>query len=413
MAPFRHQGYRRLAVSLVLQTFAAGVWTVAIVWEVIRFGGGPAQLSIVTTAGALGILLPALLGGVIADRIPQKSTLLAMTAVELVGMAVIAGLSLSGHNSVWSMAAVALLIGGAMAFYYPAYTAWLPALVPESDLMAVNGFEQMARPALLQAAGPAVAGGVVAAASPGWAVLVAVVASLGGVLALATVPRTAVRRDLAALGTTHPLAAAWHDIREGFGYMVRTPWLLGTLLFASLLVFLVMGPIEVLVPFLVKDRMAGGPEEHAWVLAAFGIGSALGALAMGSARMPRRYLTVMNLGWGVGALPMVVMGVTRSVAVLVIAAFALGVLFSAPMVIWGTLLQRRVPPHLLGRVSGLDFFVSLVFMPVSMAVAGPVAHFIGLEATFVLAGALPALLAVVAIVAFRLPADEIAHPLHD
>ena len=50
----------------------------------------------------------------------------------------------------------------------------------------------------------------------------------------------------------------------------------------------------------------------------------------------------------------------------------MGVLFSAPMVIWGTLLQRRVPPDLLGRVSSLDFFVSIALMPVSMALAAPV-----------------------------------------
>jgi hypothetical protein len=36
-----------------------------------------------------------------------------------------------------------------------------------------------------------------------------------------------------------------------------------------------------------------------------------------------------------------------------------------------------VPPHLLGRVSSLDFFVSLALMPVSMALAGPA----GAEAT--------------------------------
>ena len=81
------------------------------------------------------------------------------------------------------------------------------------------------------------------------------------------------------------------------------------------------------------------------------------------------------------------------------------------MVIWGTLLQRRVPPHLLGRVSSLDFFVSLALMPVSMAVAGPVGEWIGIPMTFVLAGAVPVFLAVAAILAWRLPADEIAHPL--
>jgi len=80
-------------------------------------------------------------------------------------------------------------------------------------------------------------------------------------------------------------------------------------------------------------------------------------------------------------------------------------------VIWGTLLQRRVPPAMLGRVSSLDSFVSLAFMPVSMALAGPVSEAVGLVPTFLVAGLVPPVLAVVAIVAARLPADELAHPL--
>jgi hypothetical protein len=50
-------------------------------------------------------------------------------------------------------------------------------------------------------------------------------------------------------------------------------------------------------------------------------------------------------------------------------------------------------------------------MPVSMALAGPVSEAIGLEATFLIAGVVPAVAAVVAIVWARLPQDEIAHPL--
>ena len=46
LTPFRHAGYRRLALALVLSSFASGVWIVALVWEVIRIGGGPGQLSL-------------------------------------------------------------------------------------------------------------------------------------------------------------------------------------------------------------------------------------------------------------------------------------------------------------------------------------------------------------------------------
>lgn len=412
LGPFRHPGYRRLALSLVLQTFAAGVWVVGVVWEVIRLGGGPTQLSLVTTAGAVGVVIPALLAGVVADRVPQKTILLVCTAVELIGMALVAVLSLSDLTQLWHLAVVSFTAGVALAFYYPAYSSWLPSLVPEDDLLAVNGFEGMVRPTMGQALGPAVAGAVVGWATSGAAIGVAALAALGGWLALTAVPKTAVRRDLSVEDPgAHPVRAALRDIGEGFAYMWRTPWLLATLLFASILCLSVLGPLEVLVPFLIKDRLGGDSTDHAFVLAAFGIGGALGALVVAALPMPRRYLTLMNLTWGLGCLPFLAIGFATAVWQVILAAFFIGVTFSAPMVIWGTLLQRRVPADLLGRVSSLDFFVSVSLLPVSMAVAGPLAELIGMRTTFVISAVLPGVVALIAVVWARLPADELAHPL--
>jgi MFS family permease len=410
LTPFAIPAYRRMAVALSCGAFAYGVWTVALVWEVIRLGGGPAQLSIVSTAGAVGVLLPALLAGVVADRIPQKLIVMTVATAEVVSYTVVTVLSLSDLTRIWHLAVVSLCIGMGMAFYYAAYSAWLPAIVPASDLLAVNGFEGMVRPLVAQAIGPGVAGVVVGVAAPGWACLVAAVVAAVGVVVQIGLPRTAVRRDLSGVDQ-HPVRGALSDMREGFVYMLRTPWLLATLLFASLMVLVTMGPFEVLVPFVVKDRLGGDAGDHAMVLAAFGIGGAIGSLVQASLPMPRRYLTYMNLMFGAGSAPMVLMGVAPAIWVLVVCSLLLGVLFSAPMVIWGTLLQRRVPAHLLGRVASLDFFVSVSLMPVSMALAGPVSDAIGVANTFYVAGAAPIVFAVVAIVWARLPQDEIAHPL--
>ena len=285
--------------------------------------------------------------------------------------------------------------------------------------MAVNGFEGMVRPTIGQAIGPAVAGAAIAAANPGTAIVVAASSVLLGLLALMSVPETPLRRQLDESHAQHPIRSALADVREGFSYMVRTPWLLATLIFASLMILVMMGPFEVLVPFLIKDRLGGGPRDHSFVLAAFGVCARLetfatvGSLLMASLRMPRRYLTWMNLLWGVGSLPLAVIGFAGHIWVVIAAAFVLGVTFSAPMVIWGTLLQRRVPPALIGRVSSLDFFVSISLMPVSMGLAGPVAEVIGIRPTFLIAGIVPGILAVIAILWARLPADELAHPLRD
>jgi MFS family permease len=344
----------------------------------------------------------------------QKLILLCVASVELTAMGLVAVLSITDTTRLWHLAAVAFVTGMGMAFYYPAYSAWLPSLVPESDLMAVNGFEGMVRPTIGQAIGPGVAGAVVGAVSAGAAISVAAAAALAGLIALTMVPLTPVRREVDPdAEPQHPIRSAVADMAEGFAYMVRTPWLLATLLFASVMILVMMGPFEVLIPFLIKDRLGGGPGDHALVMAAFGIGGALGSLGMASFKMPRRYLTVMNLMWGVGCLPFVLMGVATAVWQVVACAFVLGVLFSAPMVIWGTLLQRRVPAHMLGRVASLDFFVSISLMPISMALAGPVADAIGLRTTFLIAAIVPGIAAVVATVWAKLPADELAHPLRD
>ena len=187
--------------------------------------------------------------------------------------------------------------------------------------MAVNGFEGMVRPDRRPGDRP---GRRRRGRRRGLARAprsrVAAAASLLGLLALTTVPLTPVRRDFDAEGEPkHPVASALADMREGFVYMVRTPWLLATLLFASLMILVMMGPLEVLVPFLIKDRLGGGPGDHALVLAAFGIGGAVGSLAMASFQMPRRYLTVMNLMWGVGCLPFLVIGFATAVWQVVVA----------------------------------------------------------------------------------------------
>ena len=69
------------------------------------------------------------------------------------------------------------------------------------------------------------------------------------------------------------------------------------------------------------------------------------------------------------------------------------------------------PPEMLGRVSSLDFFVSLALLPVSTAIAGPLGEAVGYAPVFLVAGLAPAVLAVVAIAVARMPRDELAHPL--
>ncbi len=411
LRPFQHGQYRLLAGSLTASVFCDGLWLMAMVWQVIALGGKAGELSLVATGTSVGLVATALIGGVVADRVSQRRVLLIVELGLTTFGAALAALALTGNLQLWHLVVVATIRGIGGGFYYPAYSAMLPSIIPSEHLLAANGVEGTLRPVIMQAAGPAIASLIVASYSP--AAALAVGACLQAVAAafLFFMKPVAVRRDTSEMKEQHPIRSMLVDLKEGFVYMVRTPWLLATLLFASLLILVMMGPMEVLIPFVIKDRAGGGPQEHAIVMAAFGLSGAAASLFMASRKLPRRYLTWMNVLWGVACLPFVLIGFATNVWVIAAAAFVIGALFSAPMVIWGTLLQRRVPPALLGRVSSLDFFVSLVFMPISMALAGPVSAGIGLAPTFIIAGVLPVVFAVVAVLLARMPADEVAHPL--
>src|SRR5690606_161288 len=116
--------------------------------------------------------------------------------VETTGFGLAGLLAWFDLTTVPVLAAIAFGTGTAMAFYYPAYSAMLPSIVPEQDLMAVNGFEGMVRPTISQAIGPAVAGLVVGAAAPSAAFGIASAAMFCAMLALVSVPRTPLRRTL-------------------------------------------------------------------------------------------------------------------------------------------------------------------------------------------------------------------------
>lgn len=410
-APLRRRDYRLLIAAVALSLFASGMWTVVMVFQVLALADSPTALSAVAACFSGGLIAFALVGGVAADRLSKRAILVTVQGASLVAVAAVAVLGTAGALALWHMAIASAVLGAGVAFFFPAYSAYLPSVLPAEELLAANGLEGALRPTLQQALGPAVAGMVVGAFVPATgAVVVAVGLAASMVLLLFVRPLPA---SMSGSSTSAPTGHSnvFADLREGFAFTVRTPWLLWTLLFACLMVLVVMGPIEVLLPFLVRDNFANGERAFGLLLTAFGAGGAIGSLAVSAGRLPRRYLTAMVLCWGLGSVPFAVLGYTSSFWVMATALFVVGLTDGAGMVIWGTLLQRRVPGELLGRVSSLDFFVSLALMPVSVALAGPLATVVPVPVIFVVVGTVPLVLALVALTVGRMPADEIAHPL--
>ena len=222
LAPLRHSSYRLLAASMALSLLSSGLWAIAVVWQVVALGGGPAALSLVSGLSAGGMLASTLLGGALADRIPQRHILLAVALIQAGSVGVVAVLSLTDALTLGVLAGVGLVGGIATGLYYPAYSAQVPALVPEGDLLAVNGLEGMVRPVLQNAAGPAAAGLLVAALSPGAALAATAVVSLLAAWCLAALPVTPVAMAAGDAAVRGVHAAGVHRAARG-ARAVRRP----------------------------------------------------------------------------------------------------------------------------------------------------------------------------------------------
>jgi MFS family permease len=166
LGPFRTAQYRILAAALVISLLGAGTWIVALVFQVKDLGGSPTDLSFVAALNAVGLIASVLIAGVVADRVPQKWILLAVEMTKAACFGIAAFLGLTGIVEVWHLAMLSLVLGIVDGFFYPAYSALLPSILPAEQLLPANGIEGMLRPTIYQALGPLLASVVIAAASP-------------------------------------------------------------------------------------------------------------------------------------------------------------------------------------------------------------------------------------------------------
>jgi hypothetical protein len=185
------------------------------------------------------------------------------------------------------------------------------------------------------------------------------------------------------------------EIKEGLVFVRAHAWLWATLASAAVSLLMFIGPLEVVVPFIVRNRLGGSATAYGLVLASGGVGAIAGAIFMGQKGLPEKHITFMYVTWGLGVLLLAGYAFFNSVWQAMIVQSVIGACFSVGIIVWVTLMHRLVPRELLGRVSSLDWLVSTCLVPISFGLAGPVAEAIGPQATMLWGGVLGAGLMIV------------------
>jgi Transmembrane secretion effector len=176
------------------------------------------------------------------------------------------------------------------------------------------------------------------------------------------------------------------DIVEGLRFVRKHVWLWGTLAWALVALLLIYGPFQVLLPYLVRNELGGDAGDLGLVFASGGLGALLLSLAIGQVGLPRRHITFMYAAWLVASLQIALYVFASAPWQAMVVSFAGEACWAAGLLVWVTLMQRVVPAELLGRVKSIDWLVSIGLVPVSFAVTGPVAAWLGVETVMLGAG---------------------------
>jgi MFS family permease len=376
LSPLRHRDFRLLWAGMTISLLGDGIFLVAMAWQAYELWNAPAALSILgigMTVPTIVFLLP---GGILSDRLDRRLIMFWADVGRAVVIGLLALLALSGSLTFWYLLAIVALYGVGTAFFTPAFEALVPDVVPPRDLPAANSLDQFVRPITLRLLGPAIGGLLVATLGTGAAFAIDAASFAASTLAVWVIRPP---RHEPSPGSESPLAA----MKEGLRFVTHRVWLWGTLLSAAIAYLLFLGPAEVLLPYVVKNELNASARDLGLVFAAGGVGAVGAAVFMGQRGHPRRDVTVMYGTWTVATLAVAGYGLATASWQLMVACLLFNALETAGTIVWATIKQRHVPASMLGRVSSLDWLISIGLLPLSFALTAPVAGLIGARATLV------------------------------
>ncbi|HEX2588812.1 MAG TPA: MFS transporter [Gaiellales bacterium] len=379
LAPLRLRDFRLLWTGLAVSLLGDGVYVVAIAWQAYQISNSPFALAVTGVAWTLPSVIVLPFSGALSDRAGRRPLMIAANLLRALAALAIGLLAVAGSVEIWHLILLSVVFGMGEALFGPSFTAIVPEIVPEHLLVQANSLDQAMRPLAMQFLGPALGGALVASVGSGSAFLFDAATLLFAALML-----TLMRTRTAARAPAQ--SRLLEDMRDGARYVRTQVWLWATLLGFSVAVLVFWGPIEVLVPYLVKNDIGGGAGGFGLVLAAGGAGAILAAVTISVVGLPARRLGLVYAAFIVAGYGTALYGVAQALWQMAVIAALAGACFSAGLVAWSTTMQSRVPTELLGRVSSLDWMVSISLLPVSFAVVGPVSRVLGVRETLILAG---------------------------
>lgn len=370
----------------------------ALVWWLTEESRSATVLATATLVAILpGIILGPIVGALV-DRWERRRVLIAADSLIALISVWLAVLFWRDTVTVGFVYAAMFARGVGEAFHWPAMQASTTLMVPERQLSRVAGMNQTLR-------------GTLSVASPPLGALLMGLLPLHSIMGIDVLTAAIAIAPLFFIAIPQPKTdgssagfepSVWQDMISGLRYVWNWSGLVIILGIAMIINFIV-NPAFSLMPLLVTDHFAGGATELGWLQSAYGVGMILGGLLLSAWGGFRRRVHTSLMGLVIGGLGIMGVGIAPAgelwfaLMSLFVAGF-MNPLINGPLY---AVLQSSVAPEMQGRVFTLISSLSTAMMPISLAVAGPVADAVGIRTWYVAGGAV---FSIMGAVTFLVPA---------
>lgn len=380
MAKGRDSFTWQLKFSLILggQAFSligSGLVQFSIIWWLTRETDSTVILSLAAITGLVPVILLSPLAGVVADRINRRLVMIMSDAFIALATLVMAVLMSLGYRPIWLIFVLLFLRAAGSAFHQPAFEAAIPLIAPEIHLVRTAAVTQILRSAISFLA--PLLGALLIEWLPLAQILLIDVVSAGiAILLLLPAPIPSVSQSD---GLRHPLAGYLQDMKIGIQYVLRWKGLLALIIVFGLSNFL-LAPVLSMMPLIITRHFNGGAREYGFFEMALAIGVIAGSLSLSIWGGFKRKIVSINIaqivcGLGLAGIALVASDSFWVVLVLIALCGLCSAYINSPAT---AIMQAKVDKEMQGRVMSIVTVVCMVAMPLSLAIAGPLANVIGL-----------------------------------
>ena len=372
-------------ISQAITLFGSQVVAFAIIWYITRETSSGVWVALMTISSFLPQFLMSFPGGVMADRYPKKRLIIgADAAIAILTLAMILmmpSIHQEGGLRV-GLIILAALRSIAAGIQTPAVNAAIPLLVDSEHLMRVNGLNSTFQ-SVANFAAPAVAGAVMSQMSLSWAMMIDVATAIVGIaiVAFLCIPEIRNANEVPASPVEEKTGLA-SGIKEAIRYSRGNRSVGMTLLLFGIFIFLSV-PSGFMCSLYVC-RYLGDSYLNLMSMELMGFAGMLagGVLMSTWGGFKNRFKTLCIAVALFGALG-IGLGLSRNLVMYLVLMLLYGIPLTSFQTTVSTILQETADPQMMGRVFGLLNAMYSGFLPLGMAVFGPMADAISLRAMMV------------------------------